>query len=144
MITLLPALVYVIAFIRPTLYTFLDREAAKLFGIRVAFWELLYFFALGLAVSAASKVAGALLIFCYLVVTPATALLLVRQIWWVMGIGAFLALVATCFGYYWSFRHDLPTNQTIIVASCICFAFILGLKGLGRIVIKMLARRSHR
>lgn len=140
--TLLPVLVYLIAFLRPSLYTFLDRETAKLLGIRVAVWELLFFFALGLAVSAASKVAGALLIFCYLVVPPAAALLLVRQIWWVMGIGVLLALVATCFGYYWSFSHDLPTNQTIVVASCIFFAFILGLKGVRQIVLKMLAKRN--
>ena len=63
----LPVGVYLLTFLRPTLYTFLDRETARVLGLRVVLWELLYFFALGLAVSAASKVAGALLVFCYLV-----------------------------------------------------------------------------
>ena len=76
-----PVGVYLLAFLRPTLHTFLDREAARVLGVRVVLWELLYFFALGLAVSAASKVAGALLVFCYLVVAPSTALLLSGWSW---------------------------------------------------------------
>ena len=114
----IPVGVYLLAFLRPTLYTFLDREAARVLGLRVVLWELLYFFALGLAVSAASKVAGALLVFCYLVVAPSTALLLNRKLWLVLVISAIAAVAATMGGLYVSFSRDLPTNQTIAATAC--------------------------
>ncbi|MBL7225645.1 MAG: metal ABC transporter permease [Desulfobacteraceae bacterium] len=136
---LLPVLVYLLAFIRPTLYTFLDREAAKLLGVRVALWELLYFFALGLAVSAASKVAGAILIFCYLVVAPSAALLLVRQFVWVMVIALSGGLISTLIGLYGSFRCDFPTNQTIAITTCLWFGVALGLSVIRRIQSRLLA-----
>lgn len=64
-LVLIPVLAAVVLFIRPIFYSFLDREAAKVLGIRVVRWELLFFCCLGLAVSAASKAAGTLLVFCY-------------------------------------------------------------------------------
>ena len=114
----LPVSAYLLCFLRPTLYTFLDREAARVLGLRVVLWELLYFFALGLTVSAASKVAGALLVFCYLVAAPSAALLLSRKLWRVLAVAPAVAVVATVAGLYVSFRRDLPTNQTIAVAAC--------------------------
>jgi zinc transport system permease protein len=128
--TLLPVIVYLVLFMRPTLYTFLDRDASRLLGIRVQAWELLYFVALGLAVSAASKVAGALLIFCYLVVTPSAAFMLVRRFWWTICIAIGGALLSTLFGFYWSFTRDMPTNQTISMAACAWFAIALVFRGL--------------
>ena len=38
---LVPVLIYFLGFMRPTLYTFLDRESAKIMGIRVALWEFI-------------------------------------------------------------------------------------------------------
>ena len=134
--TLLPVLVYLIMFMRPTLYAFLDREAAKVLGIRVIVWELFYFFALGLAVSAASKVAGALLVFCYLVVAPSVALLLSRRLWLVMTAAVLVATISTMLGLYWSFSRDLPTNQTIAVTTCGGFVLVLLVGHLRRIVLR--------
>ncbi len=116
--TLVPVLIWLIVTVRPTLYTFLDREAARLLGVRVNFWEFGFFFALGLAVSAASKVAGAMLVFCYLVVAPAAALMISRRLWLVMVIAALLAILSTIVGLYGSVSQDLPTNQTIALATC--------------------------
>jgi len=129
---LLPVLLCHLLFIRPTLYTFLDRDAARALGIRVRLWELLYFLALGLAVSAASKVAGALLVFCYLVVAPAAALLLSKRFWLVMVLAAGVAVLATLAGMYCSFARDCPTNQTIAVAACLCFVLALAVSGARR------------
>jgi len=114
----LPVGAYVLCFLRPTLYTFLDREAARVLGVRVVLWELLFFFALGLTVSAASKVAGALLVFCYLVASPSAAMLLSRRLWRVLLVAPAAAIVATGAGLYVSFSRDLPTNQTIALATC--------------------------
>lgn len=118
---LIPALLIFLLAFRPTLYTFLDREAARVLGIRTWIWESLYFLMLGLVISATSQIAGALLIFCYLVVCPATALVLSKRIRIVMLTAPLFAMTATFGGMVVSFNHDLPTNQTICIASCALF-----------------------
>jgi len=119
---LAPVAVYLFAFFRPTLCTFLDREMAKSMGLRVVIWEYGFFFALGLAVSAASKITGAILIFCYVVVAPSAALLLSKRLGVVMLLSATVACVSTLAGLYLSFTHDLPTNQVIAAVACVVFA----------------------
>jgi len=56
----LPALLYFLLFIRPTLYTFLDREAAYVLGVQPALWEMLFFMVLGVTIAAASKIFNSL------------------------------------------------------------------------------------
>jgi ABC-type Mn2+/Zn2+ transport system permease subunit len=139
---LVPVLIYLIAFIRPTLYTFLDREYAKTIGIRVARWELMYFLALGLTVSAASKVAGAILIFCFLVVTPTAGLLLARRMKWVMLIAVLGGLFSTFSGIYWSFIADIPTNQAISVIACFCFVGAVATRFVRQLATKIKIRQK--
>jgi ABC-type Mn2+/Zn2+ transport system permease subunit len=102
----------------------------------VLFWEILYFLALGLAVSAASKVAGSLLVFCYLVVTPSAALLLSRRMSLVLAASVLMAVGSTLVGLCLSFARDLPTNQTVAVTACGLFALSLVV----RAVIRLLSR----
>lgn len=119
--TLVPALLVFLLAFRPILYSFLDREAAKVFGIRTWIWESLYFVMLGLVISATSQIAGALLVFCYLVVCPATALVLSKRMAIVMATAPLFAMTTTFAGMVISFNYDLPTNQTICLISCIIF-----------------------
>ena len=123
--TLLPIAVYLILFLRPSIYTFVDREAAQVLGIKVNVWEILFFFSLGIAVSAASKIAGALLVFCYLVVTPSAALLLSKRLAIVMVIAVVVAVCSTLLGMLWSLQSDLPTNQVISATACGFFVISL-------------------
>jgi len=124
---LLPVFAAFLLFLRPILYCSLDRDAARVMGMRVMFWELVYFYCLGLAVSSASKTAGGLLVFCYLVVPPAAGLLLMKRLIPLMLVSTGLAVVATILGITWSLNHDLPANQTIAVAACVLLvgAFLL-------------------
>jgi len=130
---LVPVGACVLAFLRPMLYTFLDRDAARAMRMRVMVWELAFFSALGLAVAAASKVAGALLVFCCLVVPPSAALLLSRRLARVIAIAVALALVSTAGGLGVSLRHDLPANQTIAVVTCGLFGLALVWNGVRRL-----------
>ena len=118
---LVPALVLFLLTLRSTLYSFIDREAAKVLGMRTWIWESLYFIMLGIVISATSQIAGALLIFCYLVVCPATALVLSKRIKVVMCIAPLMGMCATFLGMVVSFYQDLPTNQTICIICCIFF-----------------------
>jgi ABC-type Mn2+/Zn2+ transport system permease subunit len=129
---LVPALVCLLGFLRPMLYAFLDREAATVLRLRPARWELLFFLLLGLVVATASKVAGALLVFCYLIVPATMALLLTRQLKRVLLLAAALATLITLVGLALSFAADWPTNQTICVTACALLVLLLPIAALCR------------
>ena len=118
---LIPVVVCFFLFLRPMLYSFLDRESAKVLGVNAGLWEMLYFFMLGSSVAASSKIAGPVLVFCYLIVGPSAALLASRKLWLVISLAVSVNITATFGGMYWSYVRDLPTNQVISVFSCIIF-----------------------
>ncbi|MDH7598262.1 MAG: metal ABC transporter permease [Sedimentisphaerales bacterium] len=107
-----------LAFVRPILDSFLDRDASYVMGLRPAIWEWLYFILLGLAVAMASKIAGSILVFCYLVVCPAMGLIVSKRFWVVVSISAICAVIGTMAGLFAAFRWDLPANQTACLACC--------------------------
>jgi len=107
-----------LAFNRPILDSFLDRDASYVMGLRPAIWEWLYFLLLGLAVAVASKIAGSILVFCYLVVCPATGLVLSKRFWMVMLLSAICAVLGTIAGLVAAFGWDLPANQTACLSCC--------------------------
>lgn len=115
---LVPAIALLLAFLRPMLYAFLDREAATVLRVRPARLEMLFFLLLGLVVATASKTAGSLLVFCYLIVPPVTALLLTRRLGLVLALAAVLAALATLLGIAVSFLADWPTNPAICAVAC--------------------------
>lgn len=118
---LVPAGLVFLAVLRPVLNAFLDREAARVLGGHPACWEGVFFVILGATIAAASGIAGALLVFCYIVVAPATALLLTRQFAWVLGAAALCGMTATLAGLLLSLHADVPTNQTIAAVACLLF-----------------------
>lgn len=126
----IPVLSFGLLFLKPLVYTFLDRNAARLMGIPVKTVEFLFFLGLGLVVSAAGKTGGALLVFCLLVVPPAGALLLSRRLSSVLFLSAILGVLATLCGLTWSFHQDLPGNQCIVVVACALLAGIFLVKKL--------------
>lgn len=125
---LLPAMGGLLLFLRPMLYAFLDRDAARVLGVKPARWELLFFLLLGLVVAAASKAAGALLVFCYLIVPATIALLLTRQLKRVLILAALVSVLVTLMGLGVSFAADLPTNQTLcaVAAGILLVAALAG------------------
>lgn len=130
---LIPMTGLVLVFIRPITYTFVDRDEAKVLGMRVRLWELLFYYALGIAVSAASKLGGMLLVFCYLVIPPMAGLLLSGRLRNVILISAVTALLSTLLGFYFSYIYDLPANQMIALIACV----MLGLAW----ILKIIRRR---
>jgi zinc transport system permease protein len=119
---IVPAVVFAAIFFRPMLHTFFDRDAAILSGVRVRFWEIAFFLILGIVASVASKTAGALLTFGYLVIAPGTGLLMGRSIATVLAGALFSATASTLIGLWLSYRWDFPANQTIAVVACSIFA----------------------
>lgn len=121
--TTLPVLAGVLMFLRPLQYSFLDRDAAHVLGVRPAFWDAAFFLMLGMVVAAVSKITGALLVFCLLLAPAATGLLLARRLGWVLGVAALAGVGSTLLGLGLSFSADLPTNATIV--ACASGVFVL-------------------
>ncbi len=106
-------------FLRPIVYTLVDREEARVLGLNVLLWELLFFYVLGIVISGSSRLGGMLLVFCYLVIPPMAALLLTNRLHWAAVISMALAVLSTLLGLHFSLVYDLPTNQVIVLASCV-------------------------
>jgi zinc transport system permease protein len=99
-------------------------------GLACSFWEISFFIILGWVVSACSRIGGVLLVFCYLVVVPATALLLTRNLAKVLILSACLGIFVTMGGLQLSYQQDFPCNQTIIFISCVLLTAVLFITGM--------------
>ena len=98
--TLGPVIACFLIFLRPILFTFLDRDQARVMGLRAGVWELVFFYLLGIATSGSSKVGGSLLVFCYLTIPAMIGLLLSNRLWKVMVLSIVIACFATLMGLY--------------------------------------------
>ena len=126
----LPLMAGLMLFLRSLLFSFMDSAGARVAGIPVRALELAFFVALGMIISSAAKTAGSLLVFCYLVVPPATGLLLSRRLWAVMLLASMCGVLATFIGLTASYHWDLAGNQCIIIAACVLLGLLPGLKAL--------------
>ncbi len=122
-LVMLPAIIGLTVLYRPLLYSFLDREVALTLGINVWRFEMIFFISLGLIVASSSKIAGVMLVFCYLVVPPATALVFSRKMKVVIPLACSISVVCTLLGIVTSYNADLPPNQLVAAISC-CFFLI--------------------
>lgn len=127
-----PVAVLFALFRRPILFTFLDREAAGLLGIRVVFWESAYFAALSLIVAASARVAGAMLVFAYLVIAPSTALLASRKLNMVFAWAIAIPVGCTLLGLYGALAWDLPANQFIVALMAAVFVVVAAIRKTGQ------------
>jgi len=116
---MVPALLLLLVFYRPLLYTFIDRESAQTVGIKVWRYELSFFILLGLIVASSSKIAGVMLVFCYLVIPAGAALLFTRSMGRAVCWAVSISVLATWLGIVTSYNADLPPNQLIAVISCV-------------------------
>lgn len=116
------------AFRRPFLRISLDPEGAEAQGLRLRLWDFLFYLSFGLVITSSVAIAGVLLVFSYLVVPAACAMMFVRGIgarivlsWGVGGLCSLLGMVVSYYG-------DLPTGPVVVA----CFAGLLILAGVLR------------
>ncbi len=99
------------------MFSAFDPETAKAHGIRVAFWDLLFYVILGIVISFSIRVVGMLLVFAFLVLPAVTALLLSQRFVGIYAFAIVSAAVSTVSGLLLSYKLDLPTGPTIVVFS---------------------------
>jgi len=93
-----------------------DPEGAVASGMRVRFWDFVFYAAFALIVVSFVRIAGVLLTFAYLIVPAVCAVMLARSWKWRLLVGGSIAAAASLMGLWASYRMDLPTGAAIVAA----------------------------
>jgi zinc/manganese transport system permease protein len=92
----------------------MNPREAKQSGMRIRFWDFIFYVTFGFVVTSSVRVAGVLLVFSYLVVPAVCAMFFVRSVTSRLIIGWSLGFLASVFGLYASAKWDLPTGASVV------------------------------
>lgn len=84
-------------------------------------WDLLFYASFGLVVTSSVKVAGVLMVFAFLMIPAASAVLMSRQIGIRLVIAWCMGILASVMGMSLSFWGDFPTAPSVVIALGGCF-----------------------
>lgn len=90
-----------------------DPDRARQRGLRLRWWDFLFYALFGLAVTSFVRVAGVLLVFSYLIVPAVIAVTLTRRIGLRLLIGWLVSVIGGIAGLYLSFYGKLPSGAAI-------------------------------
>ena len=91
-----------------------DRDGAYQKGLRVRWWDFLFYAVFGLVVTSFVRIAGVLLVFSYLIVPAVCGINLARHTGNRLLIGWIIALIGGIAGLFLSFYWDLPSGAAIV------------------------------
>jgi zinc/manganese transport system permease protein len=91
-----------------------DPDAAAAAGLRVKWWDFLFYALFGLVVTSFVQIGGVLLVFSYLIVPAVCANYLAARVSKLLLIGWVTATVASVLGLYIAYKRDLPTGAAIV------------------------------
>ncbi|HEY3661291.1 MAG TPA: metal ABC transporter permease [Candidatus Udaeobacter sp.] len=103
-----------------------NRDAAYEKGLRVRWWDFLFYAAFGLVVTSFVRIAGVLLVFSYLIVPAVCGISLARTLSRRLLIGWLIALLGGVGGLYFSFWGDFPSGAAIV---CTFGALLIAVSG---------------
>lgn len=106
-----------------------DRDRAYEEGLRVRWWDFLFYALFGLCVTIFVRVAGVLLVFSYLIVPAVCAITIARRTGARLLIGWIISLIGGIAGLYLSFYGDFPSGAAIVCT----FGVLLILVSLGAV-----------
>jgi zinc/manganese transport system permease protein len=101
-------------FRRKFLLISMDPDRAESQGIKLRFWDFLFYASFGFTVTWSVSIAGVLLVFCYLIVPSVAAMLYADRIGPRLAIGWSMGTVVSVLGMYFSVKFDAPTGATIV------------------------------
>jgi zinc/manganese transport system permease protein len=107
--------VFHILFRKKFLAISLDPEAAEHSGIRIRFWDILFYMSFGVVITKSVAIVGVLLVFSYLVVPAVIAQMWCDSVRSRLLVGWVVAIVASTAGILWSFDSDYPTGPAVVV-----------------------------
>lgn len=93
----------------------MNHEKAEQLGVKVRFWDFLFYASFGFVVTSSVAIAGVLLVFCYLIVPSVGAMLFADRIGRRLAIGWTMGTLVSALGCFLSVQLDTPTGATIVV-----------------------------
>ncbi len=93
-----------------------DYDEAKRSGLRIWFWDLLFYLSFGLVIASSVQIGGILLVFSFLIVPALCGLLFFNQVPRALGLGWVIGIATSLVGLSLSFYWDLPTGPAIVAA----------------------------
>lgn len=112
------------AFFKEFLFVSFDPDMAVALGLNGRLWNIVLFLTIGFTISLAIRAAGALVVFDFLVLPAATALLLRRRLRPTLFIAVIAGLFSAVLGISLSYVADLPTGPTIVAISSMLLAAV--------------------
>jgi zinc/manganese transport system permease protein len=103
-----------LAFRRSFMLVSFNRDQAYANGLRVRWWDFLFYIVFGLVVTSFVRIAGVLLVFTYLIVPAVCGINLTQRTGNRLLIGWFVALVGGVAGLFLSYWWDLPSGAAIV------------------------------
>lgn len=105
---------------RPLLAISQDPEGAFARGVRVRWWDFLFYATFGVVVTSSVELAGVLLVFSFLIVPAICGVLLARTIGQRLAVGWAVGTLTSIVGVMASYYWDLPTGATVVCAFGAC------------------------
>jgi len=105
---------------KPLLAISRDPEAAFHRGLRVRWWDFLFYATFGVVVTSSVEMAGVLLVFSYLIVPAVCGVLLAKTIGQRLMVGWSAGTLTSMAGVIGSYWWDLPTGATVVCAFGVC------------------------
>ncbi|MBI5117765.1 metal ABC transporter permease [Candidatus Poribacteria bacterium] len=102
-------------------------------GLSVRWWDFVFYVTFGFVVTSSVQIAGVLLVFSYLVVPAACAILFARKTSSRLFLGWGIAFLASVAGIFMSTKWDFPTGASIVSAF-----------GLALIICALIARATRK
>ncbi|MFQ5877361.1 MAG: iron chelate uptake ABC transporter family permease subunit [Acidobacteriota bacterium] len=124
------------AFRRRFLEISMRPQEAYARGVRVRFWDFLFYLSFGVVITSSVQIAGVLLVFCYLVAPAVFAVTFFDDLRRRLVTGWIMATVVSAVGLF--FSYDRPSGPTIIIG----FAVALAVGSIAR-AISRAPRRSR-
>lgn len=112
---------------KPLLLISQNVEAAFAQGLRVRWWDFLFYATFGFVVTSSVEMAGVLLVFSFLIVPAVCGALLAQTIGRRLGVGWVVGTLTSLVGMWASYVFDLPTGATVV---CVFGASLLVCAGL--------------
>ncbi|MEO6872411.1 MAG: metal ABC transporter permease [Chthoniobacterales bacterium] len=111
---------------RSILLVSFDRDAAYERGLRVRWWDFLFYALFGLVVTSFVRIAGVLLVFTYLIVPAVCGINLAGSLGKRLLIGWAIALIGGVAGLFFSYHWDLPSGAAIVCTFGVLLILIAG------------------
>lgn len=106
----------------------MDPIEAKLKGINIQLYEILFYVILGTSVILGIKLVGVVLVTSFIILPPITASLVSKSFKEFTFISVFLGLLNVISGFFLSYIYNLPLGPSIVVVGAVIFFSVFVLK----------------